>query len=274
MKKKILGLLIALTFAVPAFASIAVSPTRIEINANKARGNYITTAIEVKGDTTQNMRFKAYPGFFTIDETGDVVMVDKSNDPHDLTKRLRFVPSEFNVAQGKAQKLRINIANLNTLPDGENRAMLYIEDVNPKEMNLDTGRAGIGAQLIVKTRVGVPIYVDKGKFKKEADIEYLKVVKEKDGLYSDMKILSKGNSKIRYTASHQIVQGKKLIDEYSIKGNVVGGNNFLVDKSKIKTDKITTPGEYTLRMVLSYFDENGKRKNIKKETNLIIQGNV
>lgn len=274
MKKKILGLLLALTFTVPAFASVAVSPTRIEINANKVRTNYITTSIEIKGDMKKMMRFKAYPGFFTIDEKGDVVMMDKSNDPHDLSKRLRFVPSEFNVVQGKSQKLRINIANLKTLPDGENRAMLYIEDVNPKEMNLETGRAGIGAQLIVKTRVGVPIYVDKGKVKKEAEIEYLKVVKEKDGLYSDMKILSKGNCKIRYVASHQIIQGKKLIDEYSIRGHVVGGNNSLVDKSKINTDKVKTPGEYTLRTVLSYFDENGKRKNIKKETNLVIQGNV
>lgn len=274
MKKKILGLLIALIFTVPAFASVAVSPTRIEINANKVKTNYITTAIEVKGDTKELMRFKVYPGFFTINEKGEMIMVDKSNDIHDLSKRLRFVPSEFNVAQGKSQKLRINIANLNTLPDGESRAVLYIEDVNPKEYAVDSGRSGIGAQLIVKTRVGVPIYIDKGKVKKEAEIEYLNIVKGKGGLYTDMKILSKGNSKIRYTASAQIIQGKKLIDEYTVSSQVVGGNNYFIDKQKIKTDKIKDAGEYTLRVVVSYFDENGKRKNIKKETNLIIQGNV
>lgn len=274
MKKKILGLLIALMFAVPAFASVAVSPTRIEINANKIKTNYITTAIEIKGDTKELMRFKVYPGFFTINEKGEMVMVDKSNDIHDLSKRLRFVPSEFNIAQGKSQKLRINIANLNTLPDGESRAVLYIEDVNPKEFAVDSGRAGIGAQLIVKTRVGVPIYIDKGKIKKEADIEYLKIVKEKDGLYTDMKVLSKGNSKIRYSTAVQIIQDKKLIDEYTLNGKVVGENNYYVDKQKIKIDKIKGAGEYTLRIIVSYFDENGKRKNIKKETNLIIQGNV
>ena len=274
MKKKILGLLIGLMFAGSAFASVAVSPTRIEINANKIKTNYITTAVEIKGDTKELMRFKVYPGFFTINEKGEMVMVDKSNDIHDLSKRLRYVPSEFNVAQGKSQKLRINIANLNTLPDGESRAVLYIEDVNPKEFAVDTGRQGIGAQLIVKTRVGVPIYIDKGKVKKEADIEYLKIVKEKDGLYTDMKVLSKGNSKIRYSTAVQIIQGKKLIDEYTLNGKVVGENNYYVDKQKIKTDNIKGEGEYTLRVVVSYFDENGKRKNIKKETNLIIQGNV
>ena len=46
MKKKIFGLLIALGLAVPAFASVAVAPTRVEINANKLKNNYVTTAIE------------------------------------------------------------------------------------------------------------------------------------------------------------------------------------------------------------------------------------
>lgn len=273
-KIKILGLLLALGLAVPAFASVAVSPTRIEINANKIKTNYITTAIEVKGDSKEPMRFKAYPGFFTIDEKGEVVIKDSTSDPHDLSKKIRFVPSEFTVAQGKSQKLRINIAGLNQLPDGENRTMLYIEDVNPKELSIPTGRAGIGAQLIVKTRIGVPIYIDKGKVNKIAEIEYLNIVKNKDGLYTDMKVVSKGNSKIRYTGNVQIMQGKKLVSEYELKGKVVGDNNYHIAKQKIDTSKIKEPGEYTLRVVLSYFDENGKRKNIKKEANLNITGNV
>ena len=275
LNKKILTTTLALVMTVPVFASVAVAPTRVEINANKIKNNYITTAIEVKGDSQVPMRFKVYPGYFTIDNKGEVVMVDKAtNDPHDLSKKIRFVPSEFTVAQGKSQKLRINIANLNQLPDGENRTMLYIEDVNPKEMNIPTGHAGIGAQLIVKTRVGVPIYVDKGRVSKDAEIEYLNIVKGKDGLYTDMKVVSKGNSKIRYAGNVQIVQGKKLIGEYNLNGKVVGGNNFYIDKQKIVTEKIKEPGEYNLRVILSFYDENGKRKNIKKETILNIQGKV
>lgn len=273
--KKILGILLTMFIAVPAFASVAVSPTKIEINANKLKSNYITTAIEIKGDTKEPMRFKAYPGYFTIDNKGEVVMIDNSNNnPHDLTKKIRFVPSEFTVAQGKSQKLRINVANINQLPDGESRTMLYIEDVNPKELNLETGRAGIGAQLIVKTRVGVPIYIDKGKVQKEAEIEYLNITKEKDGLYTNMKVVATGNSKVRYNANVQIIQGKKLIDEYSLGERVVGNNSFYVDKRKINLSSINKEGEYTLRLILSYFDEKDKRRNIVKETNLVIQGNV
>ena len=201
-------------------------------------------------------------------------MLGKTNEPNDLSKKIRFVPSEFTVMQGKTQKLRINVANIKQLPDGENRAMLYIEDVNPKEMEIETGRAGIGAQLIVKTRIGVPIYIDKGKFVKSMEIESLKVTQEKDGQYSVMKLVSKGNSKVRYIGKAQILQGKNLVAEYGLKGSVVADNNYYIAKDKIITDDVKSPGTYTLRIVLSYQDENDKRKNIKSETSINIQGKV
>ena len=50
MKKKLLGILIALGISIPAYASMAVAPTKVEIDANKIRNNYATTAIEIKGD--------------------------------------------------------------------------------------------------------------------------------------------------------------------------------------------------------------------------------
>lgn len=275
LNKKMLITTLALMLSVPAFASVAVSPTRIEINANKIKSNYFTTAIEVKGDTKELMRFKAYPEYFTIDKNGEMVMIaDSKNNPHDLSKKVRFVPSEFTVAQGKSQKLRINIANLNQLPDGESRAVLFIEDVNPKEIAVNTGRDGIGAQLIVKTRVGVPIYIDKGKVSKVAEIEYFNLKSEKDGIYTDMKILSKGNSKIRYSTNVQIIQGKKLIDEFHLSGKVIADNGSYVDKQKIRTNKITSSGEYTIRAIVSYLDENGKKVSIKKEASLNITNKV
>lgn len=273
--KKILGLILALMITVPSFASLGISPTKLEINANKVRANYFTTAIDVKGDINTPMRFKVYPGYFTINSNGEVVMIEKSNgDAHDISKKIRYVPSEFTIIPGRSQKLRINIPNIKELADGESRAILYIEDINPKEINLDTGRTGIGAQLIVKTRVGVPILVDKGKFTKKGEIEYFNIKKEKDGIYTEMKIVSTGNSRIGYTGKYQIIKGKELIDEYEMERKTVGDNNFYVAKEKLKTDKIKGVGEYTIKAVLSYHDENGKKKNLTKETILKIQGEM
>lgn len=272
MKKRILGLLIAMGLSIPAYASITVSPTKIDLNANKIRNNYATTAIEVKGDVNQPMRFKAYAGYFKITDQGAMNMAAKS-DEYDISKKIRFVPSEFTIPAGKSQKVRINIANIKNLPDGESRAVLYIEDVNAKEISVPN-TTGIGAQLVLKTRVGVPIYVDKGKFVKKAEVETFEVVKGKDGLYTKAKILSLGNSKIRYSGKYQIIKDKKLLDEYPINGRVVGNNNHYIAEQKIKTDKIKGAGEYTLRMVLNYEDENGNKKNIKKETILKIMGEI
>ncbi len=273
MMKKILGLFIALMMTTQVFASIAVAPMRVEINANKIRGNYLTTSINVTGDIRRPMRFKVSSGYFKLNEKNELVIIEDNDgsDPYDISKKIKFVPSEFNVMPGKSQRVRINVIGLNQLKDGESRAILFIEDVDPKEFAIDTGRAGIGAQLIVKTRLGVPLYIDKGKVNKIGDIEYFNLSKEKDGLYTNFKVNSTGNSRIRYLGKIQIIQGKKLIDEYSIDNHVVGNGSFHISKDKFKGDKIKEAGEYTVRLILSYEDGNGKRQHIKKETVLNIK---
>ena len=273
MKKKVLGILIALGICIPAYASIAVAPTKVEINANKIKNNYATTAIEIKGDKAKPMRFRVYSGYFTVSDDSKVVISDKKGDPMDISDRVRFVPSEFTVPPGKTQKLRINLANIKTFQEGESRAILYIEDVQAKEVDVPNDY-GIGAQLILKTRVGVPIYVDKGKFVKQAEVQDFKIVRGKDGLYTEMKVKSLGNSRVRYSGNFQIVKGRKLIAEYPLLGNMVGVGNTYTAKQKIDTSNIKEAGEYTIRMVLHYIDEKGIRKNIKKDAILNITGEI
>lgn len=272
MKKKILGTILSLMFMAQSFASISVSPTRIEIDANKVKGNFITTAIDIKGDAVKTMRFKVYPEFFDIDEQAQVVMIEKSDNPHNIAKKIRFVPSEFNVLPGKSQKLRINIANINSLPEGENRAILYIEDVQPKNVNLNTGSSQIGAQLIVKTRVGVPVYIDKGKYTRQGEIESFDINTTKDGqLEAQLKILSKGNTRLRYNGKVQLISGDKLVDECSIGNGVVGGNNYFVHTAPVKFTKAPT-GTYTARVLITYFDQHNKKQIMKKDTTVNIKG--
>ncbi|MBO5738122.1 hypothetical protein J6R97_02140 [bacterium] len=273
MKKKILGLLIAIIMAIPAYATITVSPTRIELNANKIKNNYATTAIEIRGSKNKPMRYKAYTGYFEINDKAEMSVSEGLNTPHNIASKVRFVPSEFTIPAGKSQKVRVNIANIKSLPDGESRAVIYLEDVQPKEYNLPN-QNGIGAQLILKTRVAVPVYVDKGKFTKKADVEIFEIARLKDGLYTKMKVVSTGNSRIRYTGTIQVIEGKKLIDEYAIASSAVGDNNSFSSLQKIDTKKITKAGDYTLRLLLSYNDENDNKKIIKKETILKITGEI
>ena len=131
-----------------------------------------------------------------------------------------------------------------------------------------------GCTALIDAIGGVPIYVDKGKFVKRAEIESFDITKGKDGLYTKTKILSTGNSKIRYTGKFQIIKGKKLIDEYPIDSKVVASNGHYVATQKIKADKIKEAGDYTIRMVLNYFDENDNKKSIKEDAILRITGEI
>ena len=267
--KKILGLLIALMISTKAFASITIMPTKVELNANKTKANYVSTSIEVRGDERQVMRFKAYTGYFTINELGQMNQIAESTAPNNIAKKIKFVPSEFTVLPGKSQKVRLNIVNINTLPDGENRCVIYIEDVNPKEVPVDTGRAGIGAQLIVKTRVAVPVYLDKGKFTRIGEFENFSVKNEKGAYYVTGKLLNKGNSRLRYTVHEQIIKDKKLVKEQALGGGTVGDNNY--NNVLTKLDLKDVPGgNYTLRYIIRYKDEKGKVQNIKQETEISI----
>ena len=127
MKKKILGLLIALGLSVPTFASITVSPTRLEINANKARNNYVSVSVEVRGDSQKAVRYRAYSGYFAVADNGKMVIdASDTNNPHNIAKKVRFVPSEFTVPAGKTQRVRVNIADIKSLPDGESRAIILL----------------------------------------------------------------------------------------------------------------------------------------------------
>lgn len=272
MKKKILGIILGLFMMSQVQATISVAPTRLEINADKQRANYITTALDVRGDSKKPMRFKAYTEYFTIDEKGEMVMIEKSDDQYNIAKKIKFVPSEFTVQPGKNQKLRVNIAGLNQLQKGEHRAVIYLEDVNPKEYNVDTGRPNIGAQLIVKTRMGIPVYIDKGVTRK-GEIEEFTLNQTKDGFTADMKILSTGNTRIRYNAKIQIIKDNDLIEEVSLPSNVIGQNSFIKKQENFKLNK-TPSGVYTARLVISFTDQNNKKQVIKKETTINIQGEM
>ena len=95
--------------------------------------------------------------------------------------------------------------------------------------------------------------------------------KEKNGQYINAKIVSSGNSKIRYQANLQIFNPaeKKILKEQSLLGGVVGDNNYRNIKEKIDTKDIAS-GEYTLRYVLSYLDEKGKKQVLKEERQIKI----
>lgn len=271
--KKFLVLLL-LTFIIvgqKANAALKVTPTLLELNANETRGNYLTASFDVQGDANETIRFKIYPAYFKISPQGTMDIIEENTSTADnLIKNVRFVPNEFTLQNGNKQKVRLTITNLKNLPDGESRMVLFLEDVAAKELVLPSGMKDVSTKLIVKTRVGIPIYLDKGKFVKCAQIENIDLKKQDKELQLAMKLSSSGNSKVRYTGKAQIIKDKELIGEYKIKNHVIGSNNTLSTLEGIPLKDIKENGNYTLRIVIQYSDEKGRLKSLIKENQFTI----
>lgn len=251
--------------AIPAFAAISVTPTLVEINAVNSKRNFATASFDVSGGKNETIRFKVYPEYFEISSEGTMNVIDKKDAPDSLVSKARFVPNEFTLTGGKSQKVRLTVADINTLKDGESRMVLFLEDVKAKELILPNNYKNVTTKLIVKTRVGVPVYVDKGHVIKTGNIDTLDVHRKDKDLVYKMKITSSGNSKIRCAGKVQLTKGKELIEEYPLKNAVVGGKNFLNIEDKIPLEKISENGNYTLRVLVHYQDEKGRNKVILKE---------
>ncbi len=270
MKNFCLILFVFLLITLSSNAAIKVMPTILELNANDARGDYITASIDIQGGADELIRFKIYPEYFKISQQGTMEIIENSQDADYLIKNVRFVPNEFTLQNGRTQKIRLTVSNLKSIPDGESRMVLFLEDVDAKEVYLPSGKKDVSTKLIVKTRVGIPVYLDKGRFVKCAQIEKFDIEKQNNEIKTSLKLVSTGNSKVRYTGKAQIIKDKKLIGEYPVKNSVISANNVLFANDTIPLKDIRENGNYTVRIILQYSDEKGKLKNIIKENQFII----
>ena len=272
MKKLfILALLFSLNLNI-SYAALKVSPTIIELNTLGHKRNYITTSFNVRGGDSELIRFKVYPSYFEITEDGKMNEIPVSNSPNSLVDHAGIVPNEFTLKNGESQKVRITIGNIDKLPDGENRMVLFLEDVKPKEIILPYYKKDVVTKLMVKSRVGIPVYLDKGKFVKCASFDNLNLTKTPKELVAKIELSSIGNSKVRYNGKAQIIKGRKLISEKEISSNTIKNNGKLVVTESIPTNDLKELGEYKLRIVINYEDEKGNLKNITKETNFLFDG--
>lgn len=269
MKKFILYILIIFLFCInSANAAIKVSPSYIELDGNTTKKDYITGAFTVTGGKDETVRFKIYPVFFKYDTKGRFVELEDKGQLNSLMGKIKFYPTEFTCANGESQKIRFTITNLKTLPSGESKVMLFLEDTHTREIVLKRANGTIGGSIAIKTRVGVPIFLDKGNYVKKASFDTLQI-KNNNGIYEcDYKLSSGGNSKIRYNGIGYLTQNNKLIKQFQVNGNAVYGGSYLEQIQPIILDKETLlddTSEYKVKFVLTYKDENNREKILKKE---------
>ncbi len=255
-----------------SFAAVKVSPTLIELNANKGNGNYLTTSFSIQADKNETIRYKLYPEYFTITDRGKMHSEPVSANQDNLIPHARFVPNEFTLKNGIPQLVRVTFTDLKSLPDGESRMVMFIEDVAAKEIILPNKNKNVNTRLVVKTRLGIPIYIDKGRFVKTGTFNDLTVDKENGNLVYKMKLSSQGNSKVRYRGKAQIIKDKTLIREFNMNSNTIRADGIFEETGKLPENLET--GNYILKVILTYKNEKGENKNLIKEVPFNITNSI
>lgn len=181
--------------------------------------------------------------------------------------KIKFYPQEFSCQNGQEQKVRFTITNLKSLPNGDSRVLLFLEDVNTREIAVRKADGSVGGSITVKTRVGVPIYVDKGMYTKKGVLDAVAFKQKGEDISCEYKVSSTGNSKIRYSGFAYLSQGKVLIKKFEIYGRQIQAGTFLETAQKLDIEKgLLKEGEpYDIKFVLTYKDENNRDKILKKE---------
>lgn len=266
--KKLLMLLtmIVLTMNM-ADAAVKISPANIELNANKNKKDYISGSFDVSGGKDETIRFKVTQEFFEHNAQGHYVTLPDKNQPNSLIGKVKFYPSEFTCQNGIPQKVRFTITDIKSLPSGESRIALFLEDTKTKDLIVRNANGGIGGHIIVKTRVAVPIYVNKGLVAKKGTLDSVAIKKTDDGYACEYKVSSTGNSKIKCSSLVYISQGDKLIDKFSLPVSTVEGGKTLekVQKLDIQKAAIADGQEYKVKFIMQYQDEHNHEKTLKKE---------
>ncbi len=265
-------LLIFLLQVLPVSATVKVMPTLIELDANKSRGNYLTTSFSVQADKNETVRFKLYPEYFTITDEGKMDSKPVSESADNLISHARFVPNEFTLKNGIPQIVRVTFTDLKSLPDGESRMVMFIEDVAAKEILLPNANKNLNTRLVVKTRLGIPIYVDKGRFVKIGNFDDLKIEKNNKNLVYKMDLSAKGNSKVRYHGKAQVIKDNQLIKEFPVNSNTIRANGIFTERGMLPDN--LQAGDYIFKVILTYKNEKGENKNLIKEVSFHVDNSI
>jgi P pilus assembly chaperone PapD len=253
-------------------AAVKITPSRFEftLKPNNTR-NIINGSFSVQGGSNETIRFRIYPENFDIAEDGSVITNSESSSENRFINNIRFNPAEFTLSPGQVQRIRFTIPDINDLTDGEHRIALFMEDVKTKEEVLPTYNENVSASIVIKTRAGLPIYINKGKTIKSGVIEKLSAERINGVYYSVLSIKSTGNSNIRISGNGQIICKKKLIKEFPLDQHVIQAGNTGKFKIILPVNDLELNEDYKFKLTLTYKDQNLATKYLINEVKLPLQ---
>jgi hypothetical protein len=133
------------------------------VTITRMRNSQAKGAITITNSGKEPLRVRVYAEDFTYDRQG---FVSTTSHPQSAISYLQFAPRELVVPPGVTRNVRIGATLPSSLPDGEYRAVIFLEDL--KEQKILTGANN--RSVNVKVRIASVFYFNKGVINSEPKV--------------------------------------------------------------------------------------------------------
>ncbi len=221
-------------FSSAAVAQVSLSPLTIEADANRGKSDGI---ISLTNSSKEALRARVYVEFFTYGDGGFQTIAPNAND---LSPYLQFSPRELTVPPGQTRRIRLISRLAPNLPDGEYRAVVFTENLK-ETTTLDKN----GVAINLKTRIGVTVYVRKGKVSPNLAVDSASFNDKQKQI--QVLVRNTGKASARASLNWTLKQGERIIKTGSvIPSAIIAENKRNLLLSFPSKDQNLTAGNYQL----------------------------
>ncbi len=235
------------TLLIPATAraQVSVSPLIIEAKADRGQAQGSIT-ITNTGSTPSRVRVYAEPFTYKRD-TGFQTL--ESTSPNNLTPYLQFSPRELAIEPGQSRRIRLISRLAPNLPDGEYRAVVFNETLTESK---DTG----GNRVSLVARIGVTVYVAKGKVAPKLEVDSASLNQEQKQV--QLLVRNSGKASVRPNGIWTLRQGDTVVKTGNLDSTTVmaEGDRYILLNYPGKDQPALAAGDYDLGGELVWGEDN------------------
>ncbi len=237
---------LCLSFGLSVFTAIStIAPVKAEqynvapmVTIATAKSGQAKGSINVTNSGKEPLRMRIYAEDFTYDRKQG--FTSTGNHAKSAIPYLQFSPRELVIPPGVTRNVRVGTTLLPSLPDGEYRAVLFVEDLKEQDVKANTGNA-----VIIKTRVASVFYVSKGAA--SADLQVNTAIWDNTAKKLNIVLSNKGKKTDYTTINWQVGKDGKQIAKDRILGVLVQSENEREVTLQVGEKNLSLPsGNYTL----------------------------
>jgi hypothetical protein len=226
--------------------SVSISPLVVEAESHRGQSS---TTITITNTDTETFRAKLYPLDFGYDKDGGFKIVP--SHAQSAIPYIQLSQREIEIPAGSTRKVRVDVTMPPSVPDGEYRAIVYVEDL--KERTVVDAK---GAETLVKIRVGSQIFVRKidGQAAIVPQLKVSGVAWNAPTQNLQFTFQNQGGGTANISTNWQLKQSNKSIANGRIDGTVVLGNSERLGGINLAdvTPAGLSPGEYQVSGKITY----------------------